>query len=151
MPGSLRRSLCYIDCSSVLLISDRTRPSEANDASFSDFFIFHFLATFLFFHSPPPSFLSSLPPCPSFFLVQHCLNHLESVKVHFSAILTKALRTDQPTDQPTDRRTRPLIEMRTHLKKKISYCYFVQQTNPKTMSDTGGFLQNVLKSLCICF
>ena len=34
-----------------------TRPSEANDASFCDFFIFHFLATFSFFHSPHPSFL----------------------------------------------------------------------------------------------
>ena len=58
-----------------------TRPSEANDASFSDFFIFHFLATFSFFFtllvpcSSRPSFLlvprSSflLPPCPSFLLV----------------------------------------------------------------------------------
>ena len=29
-----------------------TRPSEANDASFSDFFIFHFLATFGIRKSP---------------------------------------------------------------------------------------------------
>merc|ERR1739848_405076 len=89
----------------------KTRPSEANDASFSDFFIFHFFATFSFFHSPRPLFLlvspsSSflLPPRPSFLLIQHCLNHLESVKVHFSSISTRALPTDGRTDQPTDRR-----------------------------------------------
>ena len=35
----------------------KTRPSEANDASFSDFFIFHFLATFSFFYSPRHSLL----------------------------------------------------------------------------------------------
>ena len=87
----------------------RTRPSEANDASFSDFFIFHFLATFSFFHSPRPSFLSSL-----FFLVQHCPNHLESVKVHFSAILTKALRTDQRKVGPTDKAS--YRDARAHLK-----------------------------------
>ena len=34
-----------------------TRSSEANDASFSDFFIFHFLATFSFFYSPRHSLL----------------------------------------------------------------------------------------------
>ena len=102
-----------------------TRPSEANDASFSDFFIFHFFDNFFIFSlsssflPPRPSFLldppsssSLLPPHPSFFFVQHGLNHLESVKVHLSSILTKALRTDGPTN----RRTRQFIEMRTHLK-----------------------------------
>ena len=95
----------------------KTRPSEANDASLSDFFILHL------FHSPRPSFLpvppsssSLLPPRPSFFLVQHCLNHLESENGHFSSIWTKALPTDQwtngRTNQRTDGRTRPLIEMR---------------------------------------
>ena len=55
------------------------------------------------------SWFSGLPSChPSFlliplFLVQHCLNHLESAKVHFSSILTKALRTDGRTDGPTDK------------------------------------------------
>ena len=116
-----------------------TRPSEANDASLSDFFIFYFLKNFFIFSlsssllPPRPSFLlvppsssSLLPLCPSFLLVppsrtsflliQHCLNHLESVKVHFSSILTKVLPTDQRTDQRTDRQTSPLIEMQTHLK-----------------------------------
>ena len=41
-----------------------TRPSEANDAAFSDSFIFHFLAIFSFFHSPRPTFLLSLLPLP---------------------------------------------------------------------------------------
>ena len=82
-----------------------TRPSEANDASFCDFFIFHFFTLL-----GPPSSSSLLPPRPSFrliplFLVQHCLNHLESVKVHFPSILTKALPTDGRTNQPTDRPT----------------------------------------------
>ena len=51
--------------------SIETRPSEANDASFSDFFIFHFfnnffifLTTFSFFHSPLPPFLP-VPPSSS--------------------------------------------------------------------------------------
>ena len=94
-------------------------------ATFS-FFIF-FNNFFISFHSPRPSFLSILPsspsllpprlsflpvspssssllpPRPSFFLSQHCLNHLKSVKVHFSSILTKALRTDGPTNQPMDK------------------------------------------------
>ena len=67
----------------------------------------------------PPSSSSLLPPRPSSFLVQHCLNHSEYVKVHFSSILTKALPTDGPTDRRTDQRTRPLIEMRTHLKSRL--------------------------------
>ena len=79
---------------------NETRPSEANDACFSEFFLF----SNNFLHVPPFS-PSLLPPRPSFllvplFLVQHCLNHLESVKlkVHFSSILTKALPTDGRTD-----------------------------------------------------
>ena len=91
------------------------RPSEANDASFSNFFILHFsLSSSLLPPCPsflpfPPSSLSLLPPShsllfvPLFFLVQHCLNHLESVKIHFSSILKKALRTNQPTDHPMDK------------------------------------------------
>ena len=84
--------------------NNRTRPSEAND-------FFTLLV--------PPSSLPLLPPRPYFLLVQqdqHCINHLESVKVHFSSILTKPL----PTNQRTDRRTRPLIEIRTHLKTETS-------------------------------
>ena len=81
---------------------------------FNKFFIFSLPSSLLptrpSFLLIPPSFWSLLPPC------KHCQNHLESVKAHFSSILTKALRTDGPTDRPTDRRTRPLIEMRTHLK-----------------------------------
>ncbi len=103
----------------------KTRPGEANDASFSNFFCI-FKATFSYFHSHCPSFLlvppsssSLLPPRSSIFLVQHCLNHSESVKVHFSLILTKALPTDRRTNQPTNQRTRPLIEMRTHLKNHL--------------------------------
>ena len=99
-------------------ISKKTRPSEANVASFSDLLIF--LTTFHFFTllvlpssssllPPHPSFLlippsssSLLPPRPSFFIIQHCPNHLESVKVHFSSILTKALPTNGPTNGRTD-------------------------------------------------
>ena len=123
------------------------------DASFSDFFIFHFFNNFFIFSlsssflpprptfllvPPSPSFL--LPPHSSFLLVQHSLNHLESVKVHLLLILTKALPTDQPMDgqglfqrwkknglhrdgpiiQPTDRRTDTTSnrDARTHLKNK---------------------------------
>ena len=39
---------------------------------------------------PPPFSSSILPPRPSFFLVQHCLNHLESENGHISSIWTKA-------------------------------------------------------------
>ena len=67
----------------------------------------------------PPSSLFLLTPCPSFILVQHCLNHLESVKVDFSSILTKASRTEGRTDGPTYRRTCPLIEMQTLIKRII--------------------------------
>ena len=76
---------------------------EVNDASSGHFFIFRFFSTFHFFSLSssllpprrsfllaPPSSSSLLPPCSSFFLVQHCLNHLESIKGHFSSILTKA-------------------------------------------------------------
>ena len=108
----------------------KTRPGEANDASFSNFFCI-FKATFSYFHShcpsfqpvppstppsslsllpPHPSFLlvppsssSLLPPCPSIFLVQRYLNHSESIKVHFSSILSKALPTDRRTNQPMDK------------------------------------------------
>ena len=132
-----------------------TRPSEANDASFSDFFIFslsssilplspyflHFVFLFCF------SFFSFVIPLFRFILfwsqtdrstnrwprlliemvldaklhfyhTRHVPNHLESLKFHFLPNLTKALPTNQPTNRPTDRRTRPLIEMRTHLKRR---------------------------------
>jgi hypothetical protein len=36
---------------------------------------------------------------------KHDLNHSETEKIHFSLILTKALRTDQPTDGRTNQRT----------------------------------------------
>ena len=82
------------------------RPMMRPLAIFS-FYIF--LATFSFLHSPRPSFVpvppsssSVLQSRPTFFLVQHCVYHLESVKVHFSSILTKALPTNQPTDRPTN-------------------------------------------------
>ena len=77
------------------------------DASLSSLGLVHFFTLLV----PPSS-------RPSFFLVQQCLNYLESEKVHFSAILTKALRTNQPTDRPTNQGTMPLIEMRTHLKNE---------------------------------
>ena len=76
----------------------------------------------------PPSSSSLLPPCSSFFLVQHCLNLLESLKGHFSSILTKALPTDERTDGrtngPTDGRTNGRTDKasyrdaRTHLKRE---------------------------------
>ena len=55
-------------------------------------------------HVPRSSSPSPLPPQPSLFLILDCLNHLESVKVHFSLILMKALQTDQRTDdRPMDK------------------------------------------------
>ena len=88
---------------------------------FYNFFIFSLSSSLLpprrSFLLVPLSFLSLFPPCPSFFLFQNCLNHLEFVKGHFSSILTKALRTNGPTNGPTDGRTRPLIEMRGRIEK----------------------------------
>ena len=76
---------------------------------FTTFFIFSLSSSlfyprrsFLLIPPVPLSSSSLLPPRPSFLLVQHLLNHLESVKGHFSSILTKALRTNQRTDQRTD-------------------------------------------------
>ena len=46
-------------------------------------------------------------PC---FLVQHCLNHIESVSPFF--INFDESITDGRTDRPTDQRTDPIIEMR---------------------------------------
>merc|ERR1712237_238928 len=93
--------------------------------------LFHFSFLYNFFHfftllvapsssslllAPSSSLL--LPPRPSFFLVQYYLNHLESIKGHFSSILTKALPTDGPTDGRTDGRTDKASyrDARTHLK-----------------------------------
>ena len=95
-------------CLQVGLKQGPARPMMRPLANFS-FFIFQQLSHFFTLLVPPSS-------RPSFFLVQQCLNHLESEKIHFSAILTKALPTDGPTDGRTDKRTRPLKEMRTHLK-----------------------------------
>ena len=75
--------------------SHRTRPSEANDASLSDFFIFNFLATFSFFHSPRPTFLSSLLPRPSFF-PRPALSRL--FRIRKSRFWRKQI-TDQRTNQ----------------------------------------------------
>ena len=84
--------------------------------------------TFSFFHSPrrpfllvAPSSSSLLSPCSSFFLVQHCLNHLESIKGHSSLILTKAWLTDQRTNQRSNRRTDKASyrDARTHLKMVV--------------------------------
>ena len=90
-----------------IIINGLTWPSEANDASSSDFFLFHFITLLVPPSSPsllpPPASSSLLPPRPSFFLIQHCLNHLESEIGHFSSILTKALPTDRRTNQPTDK------------------------------------------------
>ena len=88
-----------------------TRLSEANDASFSDFFICHFLATFSFFHSPrpsllPPSFLLVPPSSLSLFFSHPALSKSFRIhRAHFSLILTKALRINQPTDQSTNQPT----------------------------------------------
>ena len=79
--------------------SVRTRPSEANDASFSDFFIFHFLATFSFFHSPRPSFLLSL-----FFPRPELSKHLTIRICPFFIDFDKSI-VDQPTNGSTDRPT----------------------------------------------
>ena len=111
----------------------QTRPSEANDASFSDFLIFHFLTTFIFFCSPRPSFLpvppsssSLFPPHPSFLLVPPSSSSLFFPRPAVSRSFRIRKRsffinfdesiTNQPNNRRTDRRTRPLIEMRAHLK-----------------------------------
>ena len=91
------------------------RPQAAYIFVFHSFSLHSIFQFSYFFLLITPSSSSLLPPCPSFLLVppssssllvQHCLNHLKSVKVHFPLILTKALptdrRRDQPTDQPTD-------------------------------------------------
>ena len=49
----------------------------------------------------PASSSSLLPPRPSFFLPRPALSQSESIKVHFSSILTKALRTDGRTNGRT--------------------------------------------------
>ena len=85
---------------------NRTRPRWSTmrpQATFSfsffyNLFIFSLSSSLLL--APSSSLL--LPPRPSFFLVQYYLIHLESIKGHFSSILTKALPTDGPTDGPTD-------------------------------------------------
>ena len=102
---------------------EKKQDPEVNDASSSHFSIFHFLQLFHFFtlfDAPssssllpphpsllffPPSSSSLLPPCSSYFLVQHCLNHLETIKCHFSPYLTKALPTNQRTNQRTNQPT----------------------------------------------
>ena len=70
-------------------------------------------ATFSFFILFTTFFIFSL----SSSLLQHCLNHLESVKGHFSLNLTKALRTDGRTDQPTNGQTEEAsyTDARVHL------------------------------------
>ena len=122
------------------------RPS-ATDSFLISFNNFHFLALLIppsspSLHTPrpsslpvPPSSLSLLPRLsfllvpassssllplrPSFFIVQHCLNLLESVKVHFSMTLTKALRTNGLMDQAKDkayyRDAHPLFYSMIHL------------------------------------
>ena len=104
------------------MLSFNNKTAGVHVASSNHFFFFNFFTTFSFFHSPrrsfllvPPSSSSLLPPCSSFFLVQHCLNRLESIKGRFSSISTKALRTDGPTNQRTNGRTMPLIEMRRRI------------------------------------
>ena len=87
-------------------------------------FIFNFFTTFSFFifflqlfhslrHSfilVDPFFSSLLPPRPSFFLVQHRLNHSESVKIPFFINFDKSI-TNRQTNRPTDKWTRLFIEM----------------------------------------
>ena len=79
-----------------------TRPSEANDASFSDFFIFHFFTTFSFFHSPrrcfllaPPSSLFLFLPCPA--LSQLLRIHKRPFFIEFDESVTNQ-RTNEPTE-----------------------------------------------------
>ena len=101
---------------------------------FSFFYNFCIVSLFLSLLPPRRSFLL-LPPSssyllllrPSFFLVQHWLNHLESAKGHFPSILT-----NQPTNGPTNRRTGKASyrDKRTHLKKR----YFCKDVPIETMS-----------------
>ena len=85
-----------------------TRPSEANDASFSDFFIFHFLTTFSFFHSLPLlpyrpfSFLLVPPSFSSLLLPRPALSKSFRIRKRpFSIDLDESV-TDGRTNRPTD-------------------------------------------------
>lgn len=78
--------------------------------------LFHF---FSFFNSPRRFSISSLLlPFRSFLHFKdpkHCPNHLESVKIHFSQIVTKAVPTDRArTDKASSG------DVRTHLKTHLS-------------------------------
>ena len=106
------------------------RPMMRPLATFS-FFIF--LKTFSFFHSPRPSFLlvppsssSLLPPGPSFFPRPAMSKSFRICKRPFFIDFDESI-----TDGPTDRRTRPLMEMRTHLKRGR-----VRQSNGRTNQGT---------------
>ena len=72
----------------IILMELKKQDPEVNDASSTTFSFFIFLQLYFFTPLVAPSSSSLLPPCSSF--VQHCLNHLESIKGHFSSSLTKA-------------------------------------------------------------
>ena len=80
---------------------------------------------------------------PLFILI--ILNHLESVKDHFSSILTKFL----PTNGRTNGRTKPLIEMRGRSYKRWFFMlveYFCQKrrgTKASTIRITGSRTNNI--------
>ena len=81
-----------------------------------------------FFLLITPSSSSLLPPRHSFLLVTPSSSSLffprpalsKSIRIRKSPFYINFDEsiTNRPTDQRTDRRTRPLIEMRTHLKRK---------------------------------
>ena len=99
-----------------------TRRSEANDASFRDFFILHLPhPSFL---PIPPSSPSLLPPRPSCLLIPPSSSILffphpalsKSFGIHKSLFFLdfdKSI-TDQPTNQPTNRPTNGLMDKAAH-------------------------------------
>ena len=111
-------------------------------ATFSFFIVLQLLHCLTLFVAPSSS--SVLPPRPSF------VQHSESLRIrkgHFSSILTKALPTDERTNGRTDGRTRPLIEMRTHLKIEITHC--VKQFINHSGSLFGDVLSSTILGLVI--
>ena len=77
-----------------------------------------FFTIFSFFYSLRRSFLFVAPSSSSLFPHRPALSKSFRIRKSPFFINFDESITDQPTNRPTDRRTRPLIEMRTHLKRK---------------------------------
>ena len=92
---------------------ERNKTEVVHDASSNHFFIFSLYPSLL---SPRRSFLIVPPSSLPLFLPSPALSKSFRIRESLFFIDFDESITDRPTDQPTNRRTRPLIEMRTHLK-----------------------------------